>query len=75
MAILARDARRAIAIVDQELELGLVSLAMPLFNARGEVVAAFNISGQVQRSSAKRWPTLLPRMRAMQTMLRPHDHE
>ena len=70
--ILARVRGQGHCIVDQELELGLISLAMPLFNARGEVIAAFNISGQVQRSSAKEMAEhFLPRMRDLQAMLRP----
>lgn len=32
------------ALVDQELEIGLRSLAMPVHNARGQVIAAVNIS-------------------------------
>ena len=45
---------------------------MPLFNARGEVIAAFNISGQVQRrSAAEMIAHVLPRLRGMQAMLRP----
>lgn len=71
-AILATVREQGYCIVDQELELGLISLAMPLFNARGEVVAAFNISGQVQRSSAQQMAEhFLPRMRALQDTLRP----
>ncbi len=72
MAILADVRRQGHAVVDQELELGLVSIAMPLFNPRNEVVAAFNLSGQVQRTSAAAIAErFLPRMQAMQTMLRP----
>ena len=59
-------------IVDQELELGLISIAMPLVNPRGEVVAAFNLSGQVQRSSAEEMAErFLPGMRQLQALLRP----
>jgi IclR family pca regulon transcriptional regulator len=72
LEILAQVREQGHCIVDQELELGLISLAMPLFNARGEVVAAFNISGQIQRNSAQQMAEqFLPRMRAMQSMLRP----
>lgn len=71
-AILADVREQGHCIVDQELELGLISLAMPLFNARGEVIAAFNISGQVQRSSAGDMVArFLPQMRSLQAMLRP----
>jgi IclR family pca regulon transcriptional regulator len=70
--LLAQVREQGYCVVDQELELGLVSLAMPLLNAGGAVVAAFNISGQAQRmSAAEMAERFLPRMRDMQTMLRP----
>lgn len=72
MAALAAARERGYSVVDQELELGLISMALPLANARGETVAAFNISGQVQRTSAEEMVAqFLPRMRSMQAMLRP----
>ncbi len=70
--ILAGVRAQGYCIVDQELELGLISIAMPLLNARGEVVAAFNLSGQVQRSSAVEMADrFLPGMRQLQALLRP----
>ena len=39
--------------MDQELEEGLISLAAPITNRAGETVAALNISGQANRSSAR----------------------
>lgn len=70
--ILAAVRAQGYCIVDQELELGLISIAMPLMNARGEVVAAFNLSGQVQRSSAAEMAErFLPGMRQLQALLRP----
>ncbi|GAB3630581.1 IclR family transcriptional regulator [Pandoraea terrae] len=39
------------ALVDQELEEGLISLAVPIRNRAGHVVAAMNISGQANRTS------------------------
>jgi len=70
--ILAAVRAQGYCIVDQELELGLISIAMPLINARGEVVAAFNLSGQVQRSSAQEMAErFLPGMRQLQALLRP----
>jgi IclR family pca regulon transcriptional regulator len=38
---------------DQELEEGLVSLAAPIRNRAGQVIAAINISGQANRTSAQ----------------------
>ncbi len=72
MAKLAEVRVQGHAIVDQELELGLVSLAMPLVNGRGQVAAAFNLSVQFQRVAGDEIETnLLPRMRAMQKLLQP----
>jgi IclR family transcriptional regulator, pca regulon regulatory protein len=41
------------AIVDQEMEMGLVSMAAPVRDRLGRVIAAINISGHTQRHSAK----------------------
>jgi IclR family transcriptional regulator, pca regulon regulatory protein len=41
------------AIVDQELEEGLVSMAAPIRDRSGRVIAAINISGQANRTSAE----------------------
>ncbi len=40
-------------LVNQELEEGLVSIAAPITNRAGRMVAALNISGQANRTSAK----------------------
>ncbi|MGE7471712.1 IclR family transcriptional regulator domain-containing protein [Bosea sp. NPDC003192] len=72
MALLAKVRSQGYAIVDRELELGLISVAMPLHNSRGETVAAFNLSAQVQHASRADIETnFLPRMRAMQSLLQP----
>ena len=39
------------ALVDQELELGLRSLAAPIRNSRGRVIAALNVSAHASRST------------------------
>ncbi|MGD9772672.1 IclR family transcriptional regulator domain-containing protein [Diaphorobacter sp.] len=41
------------SLVDQELEEGLISVAAPLKNRTGQVVAALNISGQANRTSTE----------------------
>ena len=41
------------AVVDQELEVGLMSLSAPIRNRRGQIIAAMNISGNAQRHTAK----------------------
>lgn len=49
------------SLVNQELEEGLISLAAPLTNRAGHTVAALNISGQANRTSADvMQATLLP---------------
>ncbi len=40
------------AIVDQELEEGMISIAAPIRNRAGQVIAAMNVSGQANRTSA-----------------------
>ena len=51
-------------LVDQELEEGLISMAAPVLNQAGETVAALNISGQANRTSAKvMQQTMLPALR------------
>ncbi len=48
-------------LINQELEEGLISVAAPLRNRAGETVAALNISGQANRTSAEMMQTeLLP---------------
>ncbi|CAJ0739454.1 Pca regulon regulatory protein [Ralstonia edaphis] len=41
------------ALVDQELEEGLISLSAPIRNRAGDIIAAMNISGQANRTSGK----------------------
>lgn len=43
MAELARVKAQGFALIDQEVELGLRSVAVPLTNARGQVIAALNV--------------------------------
>ena len=50
---IAQVRRHGWAIVDQELEVGLISLSAPIRNRQGRVIAAMNISGNAQRNSAK----------------------
>lgn len=53
LRILAEVGQQGWALVDQELEPGLISLAVPIRNAAGKTVAALNISVQAVRVSAK----------------------
>ena len=52
-AIVEETRRRGWSLVDQELEEGLISMAVPIVNAHGRVLAALNVSGQVNRTSAR----------------------
>jgi len=52
-AIVDETRRRGWSLVDQELEEGLISMAVPIVNAQGRVLAALNVSGQVNRTSAR----------------------
>ena len=59
-------------LVNQELEEGLISVAAPLTNRSGQTVAALNISGQANRTSAAvMQESLLPALlRAAKTISR-----
>jgi IclR family pca regulon transcriptional regulator len=69
---LAVVAAQGFAVIDEELELGLNSIAVPLHNAKGEIVAALNIGAQSARASTSHMiATFLPLMRKIQSELRP----
>jgi IclR family transcriptional regulator, pca regulon regulatory protein len=58
------------AIVDQELELGLRSIAVPVFGRDRSVVAALNVATQVSRTPAAELRTrILPHLRAASQQL------
>ncbi|WP_026620589.1 IclR family transcriptional regulator, pca regulon regulatory protein (plasmid) [Ensifer sp. WSM1721] len=52
MAELSRVRAQGYAIIDQELELGLCSIAVPLMNARNQVIAALNIGAPAAHVAA-----------------------
>jgi IclR family pca regulon transcriptional regulator len=61
MARVKAARRQGWCLVNQELEEGLVSLAAPLTDGTGRTIAALNISGQANRTSAKAMhETMLP---------------
>ena len=61
LAKVAQARRQRWCLVNQELEEGLVSIAAPIVNRAGRAVAALNISGQANRTSAKvMQETMLP---------------
>lgn len=53
LARIAQARTQGWCLVDQELEEGLISVAAPLKNRAGDVVAALNISGQANRTSTE----------------------
>jgi IclR family pca regulon transcriptional regulator len=61
MAKVAQARKQQWCLVNQELEEGLISVAAPIVNKQGRMVAALNISGQANRTSAKvMQETMLP---------------
>jgi IclR family pca regulon transcriptional regulator len=63
--VLAQAARDGWCLVDQELEIDLRSLAVPVHNGGGRVVAALNVSTQAGRTSREHMLTVfLPVLRA-----------
>ena len=64
-AEIARVREQGWALLNQELEEGLISIAAPIRNARGQTVAALNISGQANRTSEQMMrERLLPQLLA-----------
>ena len=60
-ARIAQVRKQGWSLVNQELEEGLVSMAAPITDRAGQTVAALNISGQANRTSAKvMQETMLP---------------
>ena len=53
LARIAEAREQGWCLVNQELEEGLISVAAPLKNRAGDTVAALNISGQANRTSAQ----------------------
>jgi IclR family transcriptional regulator, pca regulon regulatory protein len=70
--VLAEIRRREFCIVDQELELDLRSIAVPVRNASGRVIAALNVSTQASRTGKRQMQDeFLPAMRAAVADMRP----
>lgn len=60
---IAAAADQGYAVVDQELEMGLISIAVPVRNRSGRVVAAMNVGTQTSRlSTADMTAKLLPHL-------------
>lgn len=72
MARLAQIRARGFELIDQEVEIGLRSIAVPLLNARGAVVAAVNIGvAAVQKAPEDLQRAYLPALLQAQASLRP----
>jgi IclR family pca regulon transcriptional regulator len=70
-AELARVRTQGYAVVDQELEIGLRTVAVPLRNYRGETVAALNVSVNATRMTMGQLvQTALPPLLQAQAQLR-----
>jgi IclR family pca regulon transcriptional regulator len=76
---IAQVRRQGWSLVNQELEEGLISMAAPITDRSGQTVAALNISGQANRSSARvmqeeMLPALLSAAQAISRMLQAQRH-
>jgi IclR family transcriptional regulator, pca regulon regulatory protein len=71
MAEFARIKEQNYAIIDEEIEVGIRSVAVPVYNKRGEVVAALNVGAQTSRVSVEDLKNeFLPRLLKAQAELR-----
>ncbi len=69
---IAKVRRQGYAVIDQELEIGLCSIAVPVSNDRGRVVAAINVGAPAAiLPAADLSAHCLPAMLEMQARLRP----
>lgn len=74
MAVLSQVRTQGYAAIDQEVEEGLRSIAVPLLNARGRVVAALNTGLPASRPVAELTDRFLPALLAVQAQLKPILH-
>lgn len=75
MAELAQVRAQSFAVIDQEVEMGLCSIAVPLMNARGHVIAALNfgfsaLPNMRQHAAARHLPLMLDVQAELQRVLR-----
>ena len=72
LAALARVRTDGFSLVDEELEIGLRSIAVPVRNAAGQVIAAMNVSAQAGRVSRENLTgDLLPVLQQAAESVRP----
>jgi IclR family pca regulon transcriptional regulator len=72
LAILEKVRRNGYSLLDQELEIDLRSIAVPVKNASGRVIAAMNVSAQASRTPKKQLvERFLPALREAAMKMRP----
>lgn len=70
LAEIARVRAQGFAVIDQEVETGLCSIALPIVNARGQVVAALNVGvSAFTMPAADLQPAFLAQMQGVQARL------
>ena len=70
--IIQKVRRSGYSLVDQELEIDLRAIAVPVRNAGGRVIAAMNVSAQASRTAKKQMQEhFLPTLRDMAMKMRP----
>jgi IclR family pca regulon transcriptional regulator len=70
MACLDRVRADGYAVIDQELEIGLVSIAVPVFDRAGRIQAAINVGTHASRFPPQALVSdILPRLKAAQADL------
>lgn len=68
---LAKVRRQGYALIDQEVQMGLRSIAVPVYNSRGAIVAAMNVGVAATQEPAEHLVTLyLPALQRVQAELR-----
>ena len=71
-ALIQKVRRNGYSLVDQELEIELRSIAVPIHNAGGRVIAAMNVSAQASRTPKKQMvDRFLPALRDAAMKMRP----
>lgn len=58
LAAIRQVREQGYAVIDQELEAGLIAVAVPIRNLRGQVIAAINICGHTMQTSLEKLTTL-----------------
>jgi IclR family pca regulon transcriptional regulator len=70
--LMALDHAQCFAIVDEELERGLRSIAVPLVDRHGQAVGALNLSTHSTRTTRNEMrDTFLPALKAMAAQIAP----